>query len=227
MAHYPIDGEQQQPEGLRERKRRETRLRIAAAGMRLFIANGFDGTTLDAIAKEAGISRRTFFSYFRSKEDILLAWQGGAWDALRADLLKASPDQAPLDVVRRALVKNIPNYASDKMIIIDRLLRSTESLRARKQAGYENQEQALFAALCEVWRQPERRAALRLVAMVSIGAMRLALEAWSEHDGTRPVATYLQEAFASLTAEIQLAVAGSPPAPPTARRDDTPDAKAE
>ena len=156
MTHHPIDGEQPQPEGLRERKRRETRLRIATAGMRLFIANGFDGTTLDAIARETGISRRTFFSYFKSKEDILLAWQSGAWDALRADLLKESPDQAPLDVVRRALVKNIPSYASDEMIIIDRLLRSTESLRARKHAGYERQEQALFAALCEVWRQDRK-----------------------------------------------------------------------
>ena len=225
MTHHPIDSEQPRPEGLRERKRRETRLRIATAGMRLFIANGFDGTTLDAVAAEAGIARRTFFSYFKSKEDILLAWQSGAWDALRADLLKESPDQAPLDVVRRALVKNIPSYASDEMIIIDRLLRSTESLRARKQAGYEGQEQALFAALCEVWRQPERRTALRLVAMVSIGAMRVALEAWSEHGGTRPVATYLQEAFASLTAEIQPAVAGAPPARPMAPRNDMPDAE--
>jgi hypothetical protein len=42
---------------------------------------------------------------------------------------------------------------------------STESLRARKQASYVAQEQALFDALCELWPQPKRRAGLRIVAM--------------------------------------------------------------
>jgi aspartate aminotransferase-like enzyme len=47
------------PEGLRERKQRETRQRIAAVALRLFLADGYDSTTLEAIAAAAGISRRT------------------------------------------------------------------------------------------------------------------------------------------------------------------------
>ena len=47
--------------GLRERKRRETLHRIAEQGLKLFLSNGYEATTLDAIAKAAGISRRTFF----------------------------------------------------------------------------------------------------------------------------------------------------------------------
>ncbi|MFF5010942.1 TetR family transcriptional regulator [Streptomyces phaeochromogenes] len=58
-------------EGLRERKRRETRQRITHVGMRLFLTNGFDATTLDMIAAAADVSRRTFFSYFDSKDDVL------------------------------------------------------------------------------------------------------------------------------------------------------------
>ena len=56
-------------EGLREKKRRETKLRIAESALNLFIVNGFEATTLDEIAKEAAISRRTFFSYFKSKDE--------------------------------------------------------------------------------------------------------------------------------------------------------------
>ena len=41
--------------------------------LKLFVKNSYDGTTLDAIAQAAGISRRTFFYYFKSKEDVLLA----------------------------------------------------------------------------------------------------------------------------------------------------------
>ena len=70
-------------EGLRERKRRETLQRIAEAGLKLFVTNGYDATTLETIAEAAGISRRTFFYYFKSKEDILLAWQGGLIQAIR------------------------------------------------------------------------------------------------------------------------------------------------
>jgi len=189
-------------EGLRERKRRETLQRIAETGLKLFLANGYDATTLDDIAEAAGISRRTFFYYFKSKEDILLAWQSGVSDAIRTALLAESPDQAPLDAVRNALLKLASRQQPDDAIVVDRLLRSTETLRASKQAKYVQQEEALFEALCEVWPQPKRRNALRLVAMVSIGALRLALEAWSQDDGKRPLAKYLQDAFANLKAEI-------------------------
>ena len=45
------------PEGLRERKRRETSRRIAETGLKLFLKNGYENTTLDEIAAAAGISR--------------------------------------------------------------------------------------------------------------------------------------------------------------------------
>jgi AcrR family transcriptional regulator len=189
-------------EGLRERKRRQTRQRIIEAGLKLFLANGFDATTLDAIAEAADISRRTFFYYFKSKEDIVLAYQSGSIERLRDTIVSESPDRPPLDVVRNALVKLTSTYSAEEMIPIDRLMISTESLRARKQASYVAQEQVVFAALCELWPQPKRRAGLRMVAMVSIGAVRLSLEAWRQDGSKRPLKEYLQEAFANLKAAI-------------------------
>ena len=197
-----MDNVPPESEGLRERKRRETLQRIAKTALKQFIANGYDATTLDDIAEAAGISRRTFFYYFKSKEDILLAWQSGVADAIGAAVLAESLDQTPLDAVRNALLALASRQQSDEAIVIDRLLRSTEALRASKQAKYVQQERALFEALCELWPQPKRRDALRLVAMVSIGAMRLALETWSEEGGKRPLAKYVRDAFTNLKAEI-------------------------
>jgi len=186
-------------EGLRERKRRETHQRIAEVGQRLFLTDGYDATTLDAIAAEAGISRRTFFSYFKSKDDIILYWQQADSAELFAELRASSPDMAPLDAVRDVMMRRIARYTSEQMTAVDKLMRSSESLLARKQAYYGQQEQALFETLCEIWRQPGRRSELRLVAMASIGAMRLALQAWREQDGERaPVAQFLGEAFERL-----------------------------
>lgn len=189
-------------EGLRERKQRETRLRIAETGLRLFIENGYDATTLDVIAQESGISRRTFFSYFKSKEEIITAWQAGMWTAMWADLRSYSPEDAPLRAVREIMAKQAAHYEGEKMQAIDRVMRASDPLKARKQAGYLMQEEALFQALCEVWTSPRRRAGLRAVAMVAIGAMRLALEGWTQRTDDRSVADYLKDAFASLEAEI-------------------------
>ena len=179
-------------EGLRERKKRETLKRIAETGLKLFIAHGYEGTTLEAIAEAAGISRRTFFYYFKSKEEVLLAWQGsGFLDALRPAMLEESPRQAPLDAVRHCLLKLISRYETKESIVVDRLLRSTEALRARKQAIFIEMEEALFAAMRELWPQPQRRSTLRMVAMVSMGAMRLAVEDWRQAGGKRSLADYL------------------------------------
>jgi AcrR family transcriptional regulator len=193
-----MDNAPAKSEGLRERKRRETLHRIAEAGLRLFIADGYEATTLDAIAAAAGISRRTFFYYFKSKEEILLAWQSGTGEILRAALLEEPPDQTPFDAVRNAMLRVSARYASDEIVVIDQLMRSTETLRARKQASYLQQEQALFAALCERWPQPEHRSSLRLVAMAAIGALRLAFEAWGEDGGKLPLTNYLRDAFTCL-----------------------------
>ncbi len=189
--------------GLRERKRRETQQRIAEVGQRLFLTKGYESTTLDAIAAEAGISRRSFFSYFKSKDDIILFWMEAGSASLIADLLKTSPDVPPLEAVRDVMVKHIASNTTEQMTAIDNLVLSSESLLVRKQAYYAEQEQVLFKALCEVWRQPERRSALRMVAMVSIGAMRVALQAWREQTGQRkPAAQFLREAFDTLKSEL-------------------------
>lgn len=119
-----------------------------------------------------------------------------------AELLKVSPDEVPLDAVRKTLVRHVSGYESDKMIAIDRVMRASETLLARKQAAYAAQEETLFAILCQVWRQPQRRAALRIVAMASIGAMRLAIVEWQNQTGTRSAADLLEEAFMNLKAEI-------------------------
>ena len=190
-------------EGVRERKRRETQQRIAEVGQRLFLTKGYDGTTLDEIAAAAGISRRSFFSYFKSKDDIIVFWMDAGSASLIADLLKTSPDVPPLDAVRDVMVKHIAGSTTEQMTAIDNLMLSSESLLARKQAYYAEQERVLFNALCEVWRQPERRGALRMVAMVSIGAMKIALQTWREQAGQRkPAAKFLRDAFDSLKSEL-------------------------
>ena len=81
-----------------------TRLEIERVAFALFARQGFDETTVEDIAAGAGISRRTFFRYFGSKNDVV--W--GDFDAgLQhfADVLQnADPDQPWMDALRVAVV---------------------------------------------------------------------------------------------------------------------------
>ena len=189
-------------EGLRARKRRETRRRLAETGLRLFLEHGYEQTTLDAIAEAAGVSRRTIFHYFDQKDDILLAWRSGLADAIRDEISRQRPDRPPLDVVLSALVQLAGRYQVADHIRIERLLASTQRLGASNLAKYAEQEQAVFEALTRLWPAPERASALRLVAMISVGALRLAFERWTQRNGEDALDDHLRLAFAQLKAEI-------------------------
>lgn len=189
-------------EGLRERKRRETLARIAEQGLRLFMTNGYEQTTLEAIAEAAGISRRTFFYYFKSKEEILLAWQSHFTQLIRAAVIAEPSDQSPIEAVKNALLKLTGNYNPEQSLALDRVIRSSEALMSASHAKYIAQEQAIFEALCVKWPQAKRRKSLRYVAMVAVGAFRLAIDTWSKDNGKRPPVAYLRESFANLQSAL-------------------------
>ena len=186
-------------EGLRERNRRATLQRIADVGMELFLANGFDATTLDEVAAAAGISRRTFFYYFRSKDDILLARYD---DALRASIRDHTSAGEPIDVVREALLEMSARFQTSRTVAISRLIRESEVLSSRKHRNDLHREQVVYETLCELWPGKDRRDRLRLVAMAASGALRIAVDAWLEQGGKRQLTKYVQDAFANLKAAI-------------------------
>lgn len=192
----------QKPEGLRERKRRQTLQRISEVSLELFAAKGYEATTIDEIAAAAGISRRTFFYYFDSKEDILPAYVGGFAEALKALVIENASAGAPLDIVRQAVLELVAPHRESQMLATSRLMRQSERLRTRNHRTFQQLEQAVLQGLCELWPKKENRERWRLVAMISIGALRLASDSWNEQDGKRPLAKYVQEVFKRLNHEI-------------------------
>lgn len=199
----PKDGSQEVQEGLRERKRRDTLQRIAQTGLELFVAKGYEATTLDDIAVAAGISRRTFFHYFKSKDEILLAWQAGLGDAVHDAVLQASVDQSPFEALCGALLKLASHFDAETAIVIAQVLRSSDQLRAANQAKYMHLENAAFEALCQLWPQRGRRGRLRMVAMAGLGAFRVAIDEWTDEGGKEPLTRRIEKTFGNLRAELQ------------------------
>lgn len=70
MQHRAVTAAQP---SLRERRRTETTALIATAALDLALAHGWEAVTVDDIATRAGISRRTFFNYFATKDEALFS----------------------------------------------------------------------------------------------------------------------------------------------------------
>src|SRR6201996_540062 len=190
-----MDAPEKNPPGLRERKRQLTLERIAETGLKLFIENGYEATTLDAIAAASGISRRTFFYYLKSKEDVLLAHESGNFpQALRPTFLKQSPKQSPINAARKTFLALASMYETKESIIADRILRSIEPLRLRKEALLVQMEELLAEAMYEMWPDRSKRPALRMAAMMAIGALRVAKENWRKDEAAQPLTYYIDEA---------------------------------
>ena len=188
-------------EGLRERKRRETLQRISEVGLSLFLSKGYDATTLEEIATEAGISPRTFFYYFKSKDDIILAYVSGFNKEVRASITERGPIGSPLNSVEKAMAAVADRFATPKLMSIVRLMRESDALRT-KNRNSSHLEDAIFEAICDAWPTKGRRDRLRLVAIASMGAMRVAVDAWLAQSGKRPLSMYLRDAFSGLKTEM-------------------------
>ena len=82
--------------GMRETRKRETRRAIIDAAVSLFGEKGFDKTSIEAIARAAGIGKGTIYGYFRAKEDIFLAYCEDEIDYAFGVLAAKSDPQAPV-----------------------------------------------------------------------------------------------------------------------------------
>lgn len=171
----------QATEGRRERKRRETRTRIAETAMALFMERGFSAVTVDEISEAVDISKPTFFNYFPSKEDVVLAWQDKFAVALTDALLARPAGEAMAQAIEEAMIAALVASATPESFAITRLIRETPALAARNQAKYANLEGALTEALLE--REPDADPLdTRLLAMICVGGLRVGTGAWQAPD---------------------------------------------
>jgi AcrR family transcriptional regulator len=86
--------------GLRERKKRRTRRALAGAALRLFSERGYEQTTVADIAAAADVSPRTFFGYFRSKEEVLFADTDERIELMRQALAEVPPGTPTAETLR-------------------------------------------------------------------------------------------------------------------------------
>jgi AcrR family transcriptional regulator len=186
--------------GLRQRKRQQTRERLTQAAMALFLDRGFEATTLDDIAAAADISRRSFFHYFASKEDVVFAWQEESTAALIAAVAARPANESMLAAAENAIYAMVRQLKPGEAIAIARLKRDNPALQARDQVKHEKLERALAEALGNRAGHKTQKLQARLVAMIATGAMRIAGEFWAAEGAHENPEALVKRTFAAIRA---------------------------
>jgi AcrR family transcriptional regulator len=89
---------------LQERKQELVRAELASAAWDLFGKKGYEATTVAEIAAAAGVSRRTFFRYYATKDDVVTETSDELAEAMLTAVAERPRDEPPLVAIKRALV---------------------------------------------------------------------------------------------------------------------------
>ncbi|HYH50426.1 MAG TPA: TetR family transcriptional regulator, partial [Acidimicrobiia bacterium] len=175
------NGDDRARPGLRERRKALTAAELEAAAFRLFGERGFDAVTVDDIAAEADVSRRTFFRYFASKEDVLLADHVVQLARLREAMAGRPADEPIVTALRNALLSMSSDFEDRKEMIIvrGRLMRDTPSLQARSLVHQKLWEDAMQEMVAErLGVDPAKDLRPGVVSAATLAAMRVAFQNW-------------------------------------------------
>ncbi|WP_405603014.1 TetR/AcrR family transcriptional regulator [Streptomyces sp. NBC_01410] len=191
------------PAGLRERTRRAVQAEIVATAMRLFLERGFEATTMEQIAGEIGISRRSLFRYFGTKEDIVLGDHAASGRVLQAALEARPADESPWDALRAALktlFESLP-YSPEDFLKITSMLHASPSLRARQLEKRQQWTELLVPDIARrLGADADPMTQLRAGALVAcaLACSEAATEAWVRSNGTLDMERAFDEAVAAV-----------------------------
>ncbi|MGV9288967.1 TetR/AcrR family transcriptional regulator [Streptomyces sp. NPDC003719] len=202
--------------GLRERKKRATRAALAEAAVRLAAEHGADKVTVEAISAAAGVSVRTFFNYFDTREDAFVVLDADAGARMRRAILDAPAGLPPLEALREAMAAELAEAEQQHELwrLHAEVLHASPHLLARGVGAHIAAEADLADALAVRLRgapgDGERSADPglypRLLAAVASAAVRTSVEHWSAHQHEAAFLDVFHQVFSLLAAGL--------PAPP-------------
>lgn len=205
MARYDCLVSTRPESSLAERKRQLVSNELTEAALQLLALKGFDAVTVDEIVTAAGVSKRTFFRYFASKEDVVVQFLADMGAGIHAELAARPAAEPPSVALRHAVWVAMAACADDRTDHADRVLRvvrlilGTPALRAR---FLERQAQWRDDLTGEVARRlgldAETDLYPRLAAGMAITAFDVVLRQWSTSDATQDAAALTDRAFALL-----------------------------
>lgn len=169
--------------------------------LQLFTENGFDETTVEQIAAQAGVSRRTFFRYFDSKASVLWHEFDQEVEALRAAFADVPDDLSMMDAIRQVVVGVNRYRAEDVAELRTRmnLIGSVPALHASAAPHYDAWEHAVSDFVAARIGQPADSLIPLAIGRTTLAACRAAFDQWVAR-GDADLTVYLHASLTALAA---------------------------
>jgi AcrR family transcriptional regulator len=208
----PAAGGMPEAQGLRERKKRLMRLQLSDTATQMFMERGFDAVRVAEVAEACGVSEKTVFNYFPTKESLILDRLEATMDSLRTGL--AEPGISPLEAALRILDRELAAMTSwlaaqDDPVLAGAMIRrfgdliqATPSLRAYQSDMMDQFVAVAAAILAERAGKSADDPEPQIAATALLGLWRIQFRVLSKYlDGTRTPAQVHQ----AVTADVRRA----------------------
>jgi AcrR family transcriptional regulator len=190
--------------GLRETKKQQTREQIASAAMGLFARRGFDGVTVAEIAEASGVSEKTVFNYFPTKEDVFFDETPARLAALASAVRERKPGQSVVAALHALQAGSADRLASPEFATFARIIEESPALQVKELEVMAQFAETLAGTLRSELGLPDLDARIAANALVSAhwqvfrNARRAALEGRHGPAAARRLRTELDRAYALL-----------------------------
>ena len=186
--------------GLRERKKARTREAIIDAALDLFARKGFEATTIEDIAAAADVSPRTFFRYFESKVDLVMARNEAHGDKI-GPLVAARPaSEGPLEALRQVMQETMCELLADPSVVRElQVMMSTPTLRNRAREHFYEEEAELVGAFAARLGTHDDDLTANVMASAAASTIWTVIERWlAEGTEVERLMPMIDEAFGLL-----------------------------
>ena len=185
-----------------------SRRELELIALRLFTDQGFDRTTIEQIAAEAGVSKRTFFRYFGSKASVLWSEFDSEVETIRAALAEVPAEVPMMEAIRHVVVVTASHHGPQdvpELRMRMNLIGGVPALQSSAAIHYDAWERAISDFAATRIGQPADSLYPLAVGRATLAACRAAYDRWSAR-ADADLTFYLDAALAALAAGFEPAV---------------------
>lgn len=189
-----------EPSSPRAERAARTRQALIDAALRLFAERGYDATTTEEIAEAAGVSPRTFFRHFPTKESVLLRGEADFTRAFAGVYLAQPETMTDLEAMRAAFVALAPGLhrLRGEVGLYREAVASSFTLRGRESANHAENARTMAEAMAARRGLLVPDAECELLAALGLTVLDHALTRWLRGPARTAFGEVLDESFAAL-----------------------------
>jgi AcrR family transcriptional regulator len=182
----------------RDAHKRRTTTTLRDAALDLFLAHGFDATTTDQVAAKAGVSTRTFFRYFDSKDEVLFLGQR-FWSEKVADMVKQQPSMLkPMDAMCETLIELATHVSRKALIRHEQIVKSSVTLLGHSEVQLAENARHIAEGLAARRGLDAPDDECKMMASAGLMLYRQAVRELRDGSSNSPIEMLIREKFALL-----------------------------